>query len=657
MASSLTTEILGLVGQGRLLDAAASISAAMQERPDDPEVSRMGAVVLWKGGDVEAAQTVLQELLTQYPEDADALRLLGGLQMEGNRAMEAATTYGQLCALPCAGVRDHVNWAESLIAKGHFESATRILEDLLPLAREFPEVRLQLADAYLGEERVDDALILLESAKEDDPDDLAVLAGLTQLYVTRGRRSDAQRMIMRFTDLQPDNPKAWLERARFHHALHEYPAALTALGRALELAPKDPQVHHQIGDLYVRLKAYHLAEQHYRFVMDLAPERRDDAESCIAVARFNQGDIEGAEAILKAVLARDPRSFPARRGLTFVYDNTMRHQEVLDIYDEFLRSNKGNVGLHYNRCFSLLRLGRLKEGWAEWENRFKIGLRGIESDQPRWEGQFLDGQRLLVMWEQGYGDTIQCARFLPLLRAFGGRTILVCQRGLKRLIERSCLVDEVEEVRLGDPNLPEHDYAVSLMSLPHILGIDLENLPAKVPYLEPDPELIRLWGERMRVDRPGLRVGLVWSGSPTHGNDPNRSCPTEKLKLLAGIPGIRWFSLLRGPDVGQLNELQADLDIEEYGSQFSDFDDTAGALMNMDLLISVDTSVAHLGGALAKPVWLLLPVCADWRWMAQRQDSPWYPTVRLFRQPKYQDWDSVFQSVRSELVQMVERTC
>jgi hypothetical protein len=304
--------------------------------------------------------------------------------------------------------------------------------------------------------------------------------------------------------------------------------------------------------------------------------------------------------------------------------------------------------IRFNRALALLRLGRFKEGWEEWEVRFKTGLRSIESEKPAWNGETIPGKRLVVIWEQGFGDTIQCARLLPLLRGKAGTIILVCQVGLKGLLERSGLVGEVVELPLGYGELPEHDYAVHLMSLPHILGIDLDNLPSRVPYLKADPDLVERWRERMTAV-PGLRVGLVWSGSPTHSNDPNRSCPTEKLKLLGSIPGVRYFSLLRGPDASQLGQLKNDLDIEELGSQFANFDDTAAAMMNIDLLITVDTSVAHLAGALAKPVWLLLPVCPDWRWLTERNISPWYPTVRLFRQQRYQDWDGLFETVTAEL--------
>lgn len=648
MSSGLTNEILDLVSAGRLPEASSRLSASAVERPDDPEVARLGAIILWKSGQREGARAHLQELLTRFPDDADALRILGGLQMEATDSQSAAITYDRLCALPSAGVRDRLLWAEALIAEGRYRAAARILESLLPFAGEYPDVRLHLADVYLGEERTDEAVTILEQARRDAPDNLAILATLARLYAGRGQRTEGLKVMKHFTELQPKNAMAWLELGRFHFWANEYAETLVALSKALELAPRDANIHYQIGDLYIRLKAYQLAEQHYFRVIDLAPERRDDAEAAIAVARFNRGDATGAEAILMKMLERDPASFPARRGLIFVYDQTRRHPQALELVDELLRRSGGNPMIRFNRALALLRLGRFKEGWAEWEVRFKTGLRSIESDQSYWQGEPIPGKRLAVIWEQGFGDTIQCARFLPLLRDKVGRVVLVCQVGLKGLLERSGLADEVVELPLGFGELPPHDYAVHLMSLPHILGIDLGNLPNRVPYLKPDADLAEHWRERMATG-PELRIGLVWSGSPTHSNDPNRSIPTEKLKLLGAFPGIRYFSLLRGPDARQLEQLKHDLTIEELGSQFANFDDTAAAVMNVDLLITVDTSVAHLAGALGRPVWLLLPVCPDWRWLTERDDSPWYPTLRIFRQQRYQDWEGVFEAVTAGL--------
>lgn len=648
MASELTAEILSLVNSGDLADAADRLAHLAGERPDDPEVARLGAIVLWKGGQQEEALKVLRDLLGRVPGDEDALRLAGGLQMEANSSGAAAATYGHLCALPGAGIQDRLNWAEALTADGKYRQATKVLEALRPYAQSFPAVRLRLADVYLGENRRDEALALLEEARKDTPDDLAILAALARLYAGRGQRSEGLRMMKRITELQPANAKAWLELGRFHYWANEYPETLVALSRGLELAPNDDEIHYQIGDLYVRLKASELAEQHYRRVIEIAPERRDDAEAAIAVTLFNRGDLAGAERVLQEMLARDPESFPARRGLIFVYDQTHRHEEALVLGEDLYRRSGGNPMIGFNRALALLRLGRFQEGWAAWEVRFKTGLRSIESEQPVWTGQAIAGKRLAVIWEQGFGDTIQCARLLPLLRPFGARVILVCQVGLKGLLERSGLADEVVELPIGYGELPEHDYAVHLMSLPHILRIDLGNLPNQVPYLKPDSGLIEKWRQRM-VKGPELRVGLVWSGSPTHSNDPNRSCPTDKLKLLAAVPDVRYFSLLRGPDASQLDQLRGHLEIEELGSEFANFDDTAAAVMNVDLLISVDTSVAHLAGALARPVWLLLPVCPDWRWLTNRDDSPWYATMTLIRQQRYQDWDGVFQTVITRL--------
>lgn len=648
MAAELTVRVLDLLAAGQIGEAEALVAAVCREAPNDPEAMRMRAVILWKQGRREAARGILEELLATSAADETALRLLGALHMEDAEASAAAAVYERLCTLPSAGVHDRVLWAEALTAAGRYRQAETILDALLPVSREYPEVRLRLADVYLGEERIDEAVAMLERAREAAPDDPAVLAALARLYAMRGQRAEGLEVMKRYTALQPDNAKAWLERARFHFWANEYAESLVAASRALELAPADAEIHYQLGELCVRLKAYQLAEQHYRRAGELAPQLRDDAEAAIAIARFNRGETESAENLLEDMLKRHPESFAARRGLIYLYDQTLRHERTLPLLDELVRRSSGNAMFRFNRALALLRLGRFREGWEEWEVRFQTGLRAIESDKPLWSGEPIEGKTVTVVWEQGFGDTLQCVRLLPLLRRRGARVILVCQVGLGTLLERSGLADEVVELPLGYGSLPEHDIWIRLMSLPHLLGIDLSNLPREVPYLAADPGLVERWRQEM-VRGPELRVGLVWSGSPTHSNDPQRSCPTEKIARLAGVPGVRWFSLLRGPDAAQLERLQKELDIEELGSRFSNFDDTAAALMNVDLLISVDTSVAHLAGALARPVWLLLPVNPDWRWLLGRDDTPWYPTMRLYRQQHFQDWDGLLATVADDL--------
>ncbi len=242
-------------------------------------------------------------------------------------------------------------------------------------------------------------------------------------------------------------------------------------------------------------------------------------------------------------------------------------------------------------------------------------------------------------------------RYTPLVAARGGRVVIEVQRELVPLLEG---IEGAAAVVAQGGRLPDFDVHCPLLSLPRVMGTRLETIPAAVPYCRPDPQLVQSWSRLRAADR--LAVGLVWAGSPQHANDHRRSLPLECFRALAGVPGVTWFSLQKGPAAAQLAAAPAGLEIEDLAPHLHSFADTAAVLANLDLLISVDTAAAHLAGALARPVWTLLPYTPDWRWLMDREDSPWYPTMRLFRQFRPEDWDNVLARVRAMLLAWVNQS-
>ena len=302
-------------------------------------------------------------------------------------------------------------------------------------------------------------------------------------------------------------------------------------------------------------------------------------------------------------------------------------------------------------ALALLLQGRFAEGWEAYESRRQI--RRIARDpgfvQPFWDGSPLGGRRILLTSEQGFGDTIQFVRYAPLVAARGGRVLLQCKPELKRLLAGQCGIEQV--VTPGDAT-PAFDVWCLLMSLPHLLGTTLQTIPAQVPYLTPDPHLIDKWGKRTAHEPAGLKVGLVWAGGAHNKNDRVRSLSLGALAPLAQVPGVRFYSLQKGAASDQARTPPAGMEMTDWTPELADFADTAALVANLDLVISVDTAVAHLAGAIGKPVWVLLPLSPDFRWLLNRDDSPWYPTVRLFRQPTRGDWASVIERVRRALHQL-----
>jgi ADP-heptose:LPS heptosyltransferase len=264
----------------------------------------------------------------------------------------------------------------------------------------------------------------------------------------------------------------------------------------------------------------------------------------------------------------------------------------------------------------------------------------------KWDGSSLEGKKILILSEQGFGDTINFIRFFPLIKEKKGYIILECKKELRKLFEDSFKIDEVVEKK-GDfaPNV-NFDFYIHLMSLPRIFGTNLSNIPNRFPYLFADKELAKKF--KSQFDKDHFNVGVVWAGNPEQVNDKKRSTKFEKFKILKDISKVKLYSLQKGEAAKELDNWAVDL-----SDQINCFADTAAIIDNLDLIITVDTSVAHLAGAMGKRVWILLAFSSDWRWLLDRRDSPWYPSAKLFRQPKLGDWDSVFDEVRKELISLV----
>ena len=298
-----------------------------------------------------------------------------------------------------------------------------------------------------------------------------------------------------------------------------------------------------------------------------------------------------------------------------------------------------------------LTLGDYQGGFAEYEWRWKTKrFAGSPAyHEPLWDGSGLDGKTILLHAEQGLGDTVQFLRFVLLVKDRGGRVIVACQKPLLPLFAACPWIDQL--VAQGE-TLPAFDVQAPLLSLPRIFGTTLATLPSQVPYLSADPGLVQRWQKELAA-YPGFRVGIAWQGNPNNPADRQRSFPLDCLAPLAKLPGVRLFSLQKGPGTEQIDQRAQRFPLVELGSRLDEaagpFMDTAAVMTNLDLVISACTSLAHLAGALAVPVWIALKFAPEWRWLYGRDDSPWYPTARLFRQPQPGDWTAVFDRMAAAL--------
>ena len=362
----------------------------------------------------------------------------------------------------------------------------------------------------------------------------------------------------------------------------------------------------------------------------------------LGIARYDRDEYELAAEAYQRAIELSPTLPMSYNNLGNALLALGRAAESLPLYQHALALDPEYVEAHSNLAMALLSTGDFETGWREleWRHR-RPGRRRL--DAPQWEGEAFTGRTLLILAEEGHGDSIQFMRYLPAVAARGGELIVAVHRPLVELTRR--LVPGAEVVAMEKP--PQRfDLWCPMMSLPRAFRTTLETVPSAAPYLTVDPATIERWRARL-VGNQGLKVGLVWSGAAGYGHNARRAIAAERLAPLLGIDGVSWFSLQVGERASDRARLPPG--IMDLSPELSDFSETAGALEALDLVITTDTAVPHLAGALARPAWVMLAFVPDWRWMLDRDGSPWYPTMRLFRQPARGAWDDVVRRVGVEL--------
>jgi len=419
--------------------------------------------------------------------------------------------------------------------------------------------------------------------------------------------------------------------------------AVSCYRRALQLNPGSGAAQGNLGLALQFLNKLEEAAESFERALDLVPQVAVTYTN-LGNVRQAQGRLEEAAACHKRALALEPRNPEAWCNLGSVLDLQGRMPESEAAYDHALELKPDFGVALFNRSLLYLRTGNFVHGWPGYEHRYSLHRRR-EFVQPQWHGEPLNGARILLYAEQGLGDALQFMRYIPLVKAAGGTVVLEVQPQLRRLALQ--LPGVAELTCTGQP--PPFDWHCSLLSLPLAFGTALDTIPGQTPYLPVPPEAAKKAAGFPWPDK-GLRVGIVWAGRPEHLRDRFRSIPLPLLTPLFGLEGVQFFSLQLGPAAADLPVSKGVTDLSE---EIQDLADTAALVGHLDLVITVDTAVAHLAGALDKPVWVMLPFVADWRWLLNREDSPWYPSMRLFRQSTLGDWRPVVEKVRGALLEQV----
>ena len=420
--------------------------------------------------------------------------------------------------------------------------------------------------------------------------------------------------------------------------------AETQLAEAPQIRESDdPKALGALGRAYIKLRRYDDAVANFQRILAQNP---DDVEALndLAVANLYMGRRDASREAYQRILRIDPNHPGAHNGMGVELTDQGRYDEALAEYERAVAQEPNHPGAHLNRAFLRLMHGDFQRGLPEYEWRFRMEEYIVPAFvPPRWEGADPAGRTILLHSEQGFGDTIQFVRYAEHLKRIGARTIVSVSADLAPLLETCPWVDHAVPFTR---QLPEFDAYVSMMSLPYLFGTTAQTIPANVPYLFPDEVRIAKWRRELEPVREA-KVGIVWQGSKLHRSDRERSIPIEQFIHVAAVPRVRLYSLQKGVDA------KPPFAMTDLSGRLDTFLDTAAVMKCLDLVVTPDTSVAHVAGALGVPVWMAIPFVPDWRWMLGREDSPWYPSMWIVRQGRLGDWDDVFQRMSAELVKFV----
>jgi tetratricopeptide (TPR) repeat protein len=609
---------------GRLQQAEQLCLHVLQIDPEQAAAMLLLGVIAATSGQHALACNYFRRVAQLRPSDAVAHNNLGGALFHLGHLREAAAAYEQAIHLQPSYAEARYNLritlmeqGKALAAQGQWEQAASFFRQAVPLQPDAEDAHNALGVALLHQQNLKEAIACLEQAVRCDPNSAWAWSNLGLAYHGAGRLQEAVASSQEALRRQPDLVAAFCNMGLAYLSLEKIEEAVAANQEAICLQPDCAQAHYNLGLALKR--SNRLAEAAQAFQQAIHFGIVAEAYNDLGLTRRMQG----------------------------------RYEEALAGFDEALRRRPDFVDAHLCKASTLLLIGDFIGGWPEYEWRTRWSGFGAPyyaaSPQPTWDGSPLNGRTILLRAEQGFGDTIQFVRYAGLVQQRGGRVLVEVQPRLRSLVATCPSIEQV--VCRCDP-LPPFDVQALLLSLPSIFGTTLETIPSAVPYLAADPTLVEHWRHELGTV-PGFKVGIVWQGQPATIMDWLRSVPLQQFAPLAGIEGVQLISLQVGAGCEQLSKIP--FAVTDLGSRFNSdsFADVAAAIKNLDLLITVDTAVAHLAGALGAPVWVAIGFSPDWRWLLGRGDSPWYPTIRLFRQLEPGQWGPVFQRMAAELRNLI----
>lgn len=638
----------------RAADGAALLGRVFNIDPEHaPALVTLGDALAVKG-EQEGAVVAFRRAMVRRPDDAGLHNKLGVALAELSRFDEAEAAYRRALALDAHLTRACFNLAVVLAEQGRLTEAEEAYRAVIAREPSYHGVWLNLGNVLTDQNKLDGAEGAYRRALDADPDDPGLLCNLGAVLYRQGLLEDAIVHYRRAITLVPGNAAALRllglvlhEAGRLHEAAEIY-------GRAFALDSSDHVIASNLGACLPELGTLDEAIAACEHALLLKPDHAP-AWTNLGIILEKQERTEDAVAAHRCAVVADPVYAKGHANLAVALRNAGEIDEALAVSHRAIALDPEQPLAQYNHAHFLLMNGDFSNGFEtyRWRRKCKTLSDGDPTlSEPEWQGEPLHGRTLLLFAEYGLGDALHFVRYLPMVAARGGRFILQVQPALVSLLRQ---LRDVTVIPRGEV-LPPFDLQVPLMSLPRIFGTTLDTVPADVPYLHPDPEKLPRWRAALG-GVTALKVGVVWAGNPRHKGDRQRSLSAEAVLPRLVMPGVQLYSLQKEPRAEDAPVLTAlGNDIIDLAPALNDFSDTAAAVAALDLVVAVDTSVAHLAGALGRPVWMLTPYALDWRWLRDREDSPWYPTMRLFRQRAPREWDDPLMRLSAALAVLAAST-
>jgi tetratricopeptide (TPR) repeat protein len=576
-------------------------------------------------GDLSEAETFYRHILDSDPTHPDANYLLGLLKHQAGQSAAAIPFARQAVLLNPNNPYAHLNLGVANKACGQFADAAQSYRQALELKPDLVEAWYNLGNVLRDMGNLLEAIDYYRQAGKLNPQFVDAFSNLGVALRDQGRAAEAVDCYRHALRVRPD------------HFISHYNlgVALMDLGRLEEAATSFRQAL-------------------------LGNPNHADAYNNLGIVLKDLGYLEEAAASCRQAIQLDARNVNAHTTLGITLTELAKMDEAAACFRRTLKLQPDNVSARFCLCLIRLSKGDFLPAWPDYEARWQLpGAVKCHTDKPRWDGESLRGKTILLHAEQGFGDTIHFIRYAPLVKERGGTVLVECQPHLVGLLGRMAGFDHVFA---DNASPPPFDVQAPLMSLPGTFRTTMDTIPADIPYLSADPNLVAHWREQVRraalrkpADTDYFKIGIAWQGRLTRKGDRFRSMPLKHFAALARVPNVQLYSLQVGPGAKQLET--ATFPVTDLGSRFdpNSLDDLAATLMNLDLVVTVDTAIAHLAGALGVHTWIGLHIAPCWRYLVDRSDNPWYPTFRLFRQKSLGDWDTVFDNIARELSKELQR--